>query len=263
MDPRRTSVSNLTRWHGKPGEKSCITFLNSVLPRRILYYKRGEWTDFPESAREVVIDGFRQQMPWMYVLFGCELLRVDLLCMVMSNTTTNKRTSVGWIDEADRCFFPSLAFDEGADEPSEPVPPPQMVTPVIAGPAIGPPAPEANNEHNLERDSLHFGFIQNLFLSGMPSVVKPENVLCISEYAPRNANASVHYNVFLWRLRSMSPRHRNAYVHYAWFGSTTQEILGILAHGFCSTVAPTARAVFGSGIYLTPSGRSFSRCFVL
>ncbi|CAL9041787.1 unnamed protein product [Musa banksii] len=265
---RRTSVRNLTCWHRKPDQGTYRNYLNSGLPRRILYYKRGEWTDFPESAREAIIDGFRHQMPCMVVYFGCELMLVDLLCMVMSNSKTKKHAYVAWIDEADRCFFPCLSFDGGVDEPSEEVsgvvsplaysvPAPQMVTEVIAGDGNGPPAPEAKIL-NLRRDSGSFAFMEKLFLSGMPSFVKPENVLCIYEYVPKDTNAQVQYQAFESQLRSTREKRGNANAKYAWFGSTTQEILRILTYGFGSAVAPTVGAAFGSGIYLTPYHRSFS-----
>ncbi|CAD5167755.1 unnamed protein product [Musa acuminata subsp. malaccensis] len=254
MDPRRASVSNLTCWHGKPDEQSCVNYLKSGLPRRILYYKRGEWTDFPESERKVIINGCRHQMPCMYALFGCELVLVDLLCMVMSNLTTKKRNSVAWIDEADRCFFPSQSFDEGADEPSEQV---SGVVRPQASSVPPPPAPEAN-VHNLQRDSSTFVLIRKIFLSGMPSFVKPENVVCILEYVPKDTSALVQHHAFESQLRSRIEKRGDANVRDAWFGSTTQEIFRILAHGFGSAVAPTAGAAFGSGIYLTPCGRSFS-----
>lgn len=269
----RTSVRNLTCWHRKPNQGSYRNYLKSGLPRRVLYYKRGEWTDFPESAREAIIDGFRHQMPCMVVFIGCELMLVDLLCMVMSNSMTKKHASVAWIDEADRCFFPCLSFDEGVDEPSEQVsgevrpqaysvPARQMATEVIAGDGNGPPAPEANIL-NLQRDSKSFAFMEKLFLSGMPSFVNPENVLCIYEYVPKDTSAQVQYQAFESQLRSTREKRGNANGKYAWFGSTTQEILRILTYGFGSAVAPTVGAAFGSGIYLTPYHRSFSRFFVL
>ncbi|URE29458.1 Poly(ADP-ribose) polymerase catalytic domain [Musa troglodytarum] len=248
-------------------------YLNSGLPRRILYYKRGEWTDFPESAREAIIDGFRHQMPCMFVFFGCELMLVDLLCMVISNSMTKKHASVAWIDEADRCFFPCVSFDGGAGEPSEQVsgvvrqqeysvPAPQMVTEVIAGDGNGPPAPVANTL-NLQRDTEGFAFMEKLFLSGMPSFVKPENVVCICTFVPKDTNAQVQYQAFESQLRSMREKRGNANAKNLWFGSTTQEILRILTYGFGSGVAPTVGAAFGSGIYLTPKHRPFSRFFVL
>ncbi|CAL9087814.1 unnamed protein product [Musa acuminata var. zebrina] len=207
-------------------------------------------------------------MPCMVVFFGCELMLVDLLCMVMSNSNAKKHAYVAWMDEAYRCFFPCLSFDGGADEPSElvsgvvkpqaySVPAPQMVTEVIVGDGNGPPAPEAKIL-NLQRNSKSFAFMEKLFLSGMPSFVNPENVLCIYEYVPKDTDAQVQYQAFESQLRSTREKRGNANVKYAWFGSTTQEILRILTYGFGSAVAPTVGAAFGSGIYLTPYHRSFS-----
>ncbi|URE29457.1 Poly(ADP-ribose) polymerase catalytic domain [Musa troglodytarum] len=204
----------------------------------------------------------------MFVFFGCELMLVDLLCMVISNSMTKKHASVAWIDEADRCFFPCVSFDGGAGEPSEQVsgvvrqqeysvPAPQMVTEVIAGDGNGPPAPVANTL-NLQRDTEGFAFMEKLFLSGMPSFVKPENVVCICTFVPKDTNAQVQYQAFESQLRSMREKRGNANAKNLWFGSTTQEILRILTYGFGSGVAPTVGAAFGSGIYLTPKHRPFS-----
>ncbi|URE29463.1 Poly(ADP-ribose) polymerase catalytic domain [Musa troglodytarum] len=251
---RRTSVRNLSCWHGKPDQKSCRNYLNSGLPRRVLHYKRGEWTDFPESAREAIIDGFRLQMPCMAVFFGCQLMVVDLLCMVMSNSMTNKHASVAWIDEADRCFFPWLSFDGGADEPSE------QISGPVRPQAYSVPAPQmvTANILNLQRDSVSFALMEKLFLLGMPSFVEPENVVCICECVPEDTNGQVQYQAFESQLRSMREKRGNANAKHLWFGSTTQEILRILTYGFGSAVAPTAGAAFGSGIYLTPQHRPFS-----
>ncbi|RZS24373.1 hypothetical protein BHM03_00057440 [Ensete ventricosum] len=266
-----TSVGNLRCWHGQPNQESCRNYLNSGLPRRVLYYKRGEWIDFPQSTRKVIIDGFRGQIPCVHVFYGCEIILVDLLCMVMSNSRTKKHASVAWIDEADRCFFPRLSFDEGADEPSEQVfgvvrppafsvPAPQMVTEFIAGAGNEPPAP-GPNIINLQRGTGSFRYMEKLFLLGMPSVVNSENVLAIYKYVPRDTNAQLRYQAFEGQFRSTKEKRRDANDRHAWFGSTTQEILGILTYGFGSAVAPTVLAAFGSGIYLTPLHRPFSRFF--
>uniref|UniRef100_A0A6I9QA98 Inactive Poly [ADP-ribose] polymerase RCD1 isoform X1 n=1 Tax=Elaeis guineensis var. tenera TaxID=51953 RepID=A0A6I9QA98_ELAGV len=277
----RSSVCNCHCCRVQPNlAETCFNYLNSGLPRRIMFYNCGDWSDFPEPVKQSLIEGFKDDKSSVMVMVNGQHLLVDFVSMVLVNLRTRKQCSVAWIDDSDKCFFPSLFFDDVAEEFSElgsgimnssfqrPVlvralcPPAEVVKRVVMENATSVSQPLTAESlrskiENVERDSESFLFVQNLFLLGMGPFATPQNILQIHRYAPKDLPSQIRCEAFERQIRSTRAQRGDANVRYGWFGSKKIDIAGILIHGFGMVGKPT-EGVLGTGVYLTPDNRAFA-----
>lgn len=261
--------------------ESCFNYLNSGVPRRVMFYNLGDWVEFPYSVVKILIDGFMKEKSSIRFSIGYEPLLLDFLSMVVINLRTRKQRSVAWIDESEKCFFPTI-FGHDDDGSSEwdfeslgnrsvqtevergCVSPPEVIKHVIgerAAPSPRPP-PTASDAlrqklETLQRGSEGFLSVQNQFLSGMGPFARPGSIFFIHRYLPKDNSGQKRKEIFERLIKHTKEVRGNANVNYAWFGAKKIDTVGALIHGFGSFGKPT-EGVLGTGLYLTPEGRSFA-----
>eukprot|EP01018_Ginkgo_biloba_P005055 Gb_12340 [translate_table: standard] len=86
-------------------------FRKSGLPARVMYYWKGEWTDFPVNVTASLKEGFRARKSAAEVSIKSSLYLVDFLRMVQIDLRTGFQRSIAWIDENGKCFFPKYFFE--------------------------------------------------------------------------------------------------------------------------------------------------------
>ncbi|XP_020090039.1 inactive poly [ADP-ribose] polymerase RCD1-like isoform X1 [Ananas comosus] len=242
---------------------NCCNFLNSGLPRRIMFYNRCEWSDFPEPVMQTLVEGFRKDKSGNVVKLDGQELVIDFLSMTLINLRTKKLRSVAWIDENNKCFFPSFFVDEEAEGSTklERVvgSPPEVVKQVVmeTGVSVSKRVSTAEILRTkitlVEKDSESFLFVQKLFLSGMGQFAMSNNILNIHRYSPSDNVGQNRLAAFERQVRLKIGERGDANVRYGWLGSTKQDIAEILIHGFGLGAKP-----MGEGVYLTPENRAFA-----
>ncbi|XP_072952917.1 inactive poly [ADP-ribose] polymerase RCD1-like [Typha angustifolia] len=261
---------------------NCFNYLNSGLPRRIMFYSLGIWLDFPEQVVQALIEGFRDDKSSTVVKMDDQPLLVDFLSMTLVNLRTRKQCSVAWIDESDKCFFPALFFDEKANKQNKsacgvmsssirrPITEkvvhssPEVIKQVVVetGVSVSPRPSTAEilrmNLTVLERGSDFFLFAQNLFLTGMGPFAMPNNILHIHRYSPMDMSSQSRYDAFERQIRSTKEERGDANVRYGWLGCRKQDLAEIMIHGFGMAEKTTQEPALGTGVYLTPGDRAFA-----
>lgn len=265
--------------------ESCFNYLNSAVPRRVMFYNRGDWVEFPHSVVRILVDGFMEEKSSIRFSIGYEPFLLDFLSMVVINLRTRKQRSVAWIDVREKCFFPTIFGheDDGSSDwdfersgngsvqrevgrwgvsSSEVI---KHVTGESSAPSPHPSPTEADVLHlkleTLQRGSKGFLSVQNQFLSGMGPFARPSNILFISRYLPKDSNGQKRKELFERQIKLTEEERGNANVNYAWFGAKRIDTVGALIHGFGSLGKPT-KGILGTGLYLTPEGRSFARYLI-
>ncbi|KAK8516426.1 hypothetical protein V6N12_038669 [Hibiscus sabdariffa] len=89
-------------------------FKKTGIPKRIMYFQKGEWTDFPRDLIVLIRKDLRSKKPAIEVEIDGQSFLLDFLHMFRLELETGEMQPIGWIDEADCCFFPE-AFT-GGDE---------------------------------------------------------------------------------------------------------------------------------------------------
>ncbi|KAM0929578.1 hypothetical protein ACQ4PT_001612 [Festuca glaucescens] len=260
----------------------CVNFLKSGVPSRIVFYKQGSWHNFPELIMKSLMEEFKGGKSSVVAVMDDEPVLVDFLSMTLVNLKTRKQRSVAWYDDTGKGFFPSLFFDEQADEMTnvdsgkvdDSAPgimsdkvvnsPPEVVKQVVL--ESSPPDPQKPSTADVlrkkitsvERGSDDFLVVQDLFLSGMGPFATPHNILHIHRYAPNDITAQCRLQAFERQMSCTKEDRGDSNVRYGWLGSTKSDIVRILINGFGSTGKPAEKACLSAGVYLSPEDRAFT-----
>ncbi|KAF3779610.1 Inactive poly ADP-ribose polymerase [Nymphaea thermarum] len=97
---------------GKSMINSYANFRKSGLPKRIIFFSKVEWCDFPAHLREPLVDAFGSNRSTVEVALDAQTCLVDFLHMLLIDLSSGLQQSVAWIDESDSCFFPKFFFDD-------------------------------------------------------------------------------------------------------------------------------------------------------
>lgn len=261
--------------------ESCFNYLNSGVPYRVMFYNHGDWHDFPDSVTKILADGFKNEKSSSRFSIGEEPLLLDFLSMTVINLRTRKQRSIAWIDEHQKCFFPSI-FSHSKDSTSEwdfenlinksvqtevarvDISPSEVTKHVVPETAATNPERPPSTVSTLRRtlDPLAKGTesflsVQKQFLSGMGPFARPDNIRCIHQHVPKDSKGQKRKETFERLIKLTEEEHGNANVKYAWFGASKLETVGVLVHGFGCFGRPT-EGVLGTGLYLMPEGRAFA-----
>ncbi|KAK4744632.1 hypothetical protein SAY87_010944 [Trapa incisa] len=83
-------------------------FIKSGIPQRLMFYKDGEWTDFPQNLVSLIRKDLQMKRAAIEVeLNGYHFLLnfLHMLCVDMKN---GSQQAIAWIDESGSCFFPEI-----------------------------------------------------------------------------------------------------------------------------------------------------------
>lgn len=263
--------------------ESCFNYLNSGVPHRIMIYNQGCWQNFQTSVTHTLVNAFKDDKASVRFNIGNESFLFDFLSMAVVNLRTRKQKSIAWIDEADKCFFPTVFGHEDDDcdewdigtmdnqlqvaEVGRPlVSQPEVVKHVIeesgATSIDRPPTIVETlftNLDNLARGSRSFLFARDLFLSGMGPFASPHNIVAIHRYVPKDATGKNRLKSFETQIRVTAEERGDANVRYGWFGAGKSDLAGVLFHGFAMMCGKaTKEGPSGTALYLTQESRSFA-----
>lgn len=86
-------------------------FKKSGLPQRLMCYRNGEWTDFPQEVVSLVKKDFQIKRAATEVELDGHLFVIDFLHMMKLDLKTGMQEPIAWIDESGACFFPETFSD--------------------------------------------------------------------------------------------------------------------------------------------------------
>ncbi|KAK4349587.1 hypothetical protein RND71_032342 [Anisodus tanguticus] len=91
-----------------------LNFRKTGLPQRLMYYQKGQWTDFAEDIVSMAKQDLRIKKSAIEVAFNGKNYVLDFFHMMMLDLRSGLQLPIAWIDEAGKCFFPEVfaSFDE-------------------------------------------------------------------------------------------------------------------------------------------------------
>ncbi|XP_022737823.1 inactive poly [ADP-ribose] polymerase RCD1 isoform X2 [Durio zibethinus] len=137
ISPQLPSLSLLSQKHGKrrrfedckgkvvscgyPSKRSLLlcysNFRKTGIPKRIMFFEKGEWTDFPHDLIASIRKDLDAKKPFIELEIDGKSFVLDFLHMFRLDRRTGLKQPIAWIDEADFCFFPEIFAVE--DEPDQ------------------------------------------------------------------------------------------------------------------------------------------------
>ncbi|KAJ1698878.1 hypothetical protein LUZ63_007390 [Rhynchospora breviuscula] len=234
--------------------ESCVSYLASGTPARVMFYSRNQWCMFPDPALDLLIKAFKEDKSSATVSCDGKEVLVDFLSFTAVYKETKKQRSIAWIDEAGKCFFPPLFIDQVSSESPE-------APPVRAGRSVERALRESQSPSlsaadmlrkkivPVEKDSQMFLSVQNMFLSGLGPFAAPDIVLKIYRYQPDASD-----NLALSRLEEFEKmialaERKGVEAVSGWFGCGKRDMARVLICGF---------KTYGTDLYLMPQNRAFS-----
>lgn len=110
------------RLHLKRSLLQCYSnFMKTGVPKRLMFYQNGEWTDFSQDLLALIRNDLRVKKAVVEVEFGGHCYVLDFLHMFLLDMKTGMRQPIAWIDEGGGCFFPEVYSDDGSYECSDKV----------------------------------------------------------------------------------------------------------------------------------------------
>ncbi|XWS49296.1 hypothetical protein CRYUN_Cryun13aG0151600 [Craigia yunnanensis] len=133
--PQLPSLSLSSQKHGKrrrledrkgkvvscdyPSKRSLLlcysNFKKTGIPKRIMFFEKGEWTDFPQDLIASIRRDLNSKKPAIELEIDGQSFVLDFLHMFQLDQKTGLKQPIAWIDEAGGCFFPETFAIE--DEP--------------------------------------------------------------------------------------------------------------------------------------------------
>ncbi|XP_027362196.1 inactive poly [ADP-ribose] polymerase RCD1-like isoform X2 [Abrus precatorius] len=91
-----------------------FSYKKSGRPERLMFYKNGEWLDFPKDVVDLVKKDLEVKKAAVEIELNGYHLVLDFLHMYQVDLKTGLQQPIAWIDEAGCCFFPEVyaASDE-------------------------------------------------------------------------------------------------------------------------------------------------------
>ncbi|GMJ00234.1 RADICAL-INDUCED CELL DEATH1, ARABIDOPSIS THALIANA P8 (INTERACTING PROTEIN), REDOX IMBALANCED 1 [Hibiscus trionum] len=88
-------------------------FKKTGIPKRIMFFEKGEWTDFPQDLISSIRKDLHSKKPFIEMEKDGQSFVLDFLHMFQLDRNTGLKQPIAWIDEADGCFFPgTFAVDD-------------------------------------------------------------------------------------------------------------------------------------------------------
>ncbi|KAE8661892.1 WWE protein-protein interaction domain protein family, putative isoform 6 [Hibiscus syriacus] len=95
---------------GHPSKRSLLlcyaNFKKTGIPKRIMFFENGEWTDFPQDLLAMIRKDLYIKKPFIELEKDGQSFVLDFLHMFRLDRKTGLKQPIAWIDEADGCFFP-------------------------------------------------------------------------------------------------------------------------------------------------------------
>ncbi|MED6205951.1 hypothetical protein PIB30_022397 [Stylosanthes scabra] len=108
--------SKMTNGGTHMGQLLRVYYLNykkTGRPERVMFYKNGDWLDFPKDVVDLVKKDLEVKKATVEVQSNGHHLVLDFLHMYQMDLKTGLQQPLAWIDEHGCCFFPEILKQEG------------------------------------------------------------------------------------------------------------------------------------------------------
>ncbi|CAJ1931086.1 unnamed protein product [Sphenostylis stenocarpa] len=110
----RKKIANAGSHIGKSLSNRFLSYKKSGRPTQLMFYKDGEWVDFPNNILDLVRKDLEIKKSVVEVELNGYHMVLNFFHMYKLDLKTGLQQPMAWIDEAGGCFFPEVyaAYDE-------------------------------------------------------------------------------------------------------------------------------------------------------
>ncbi|XP_010540747.1 PREDICTED: inactive poly [ADP-ribose] polymerase RCD1-like isoform X3 [Tarenaya hassleriana] len=96
---------------GKASIRYYSYFKKTGVPKRVMLYEDGEWTDLPEDILCGIRNDLQEKKAAVEFQWRDHCFVLDFLHMYRLDLETGQKIPLAWIDNGDKCFFPEIHDD--------------------------------------------------------------------------------------------------------------------------------------------------------
>ncbi|XP_057425827.1 inactive poly [ADP-ribose] polymerase RCD1-like [Lotus japonicus] len=264
-----------------------LNYKKSGRPERVMFYKNGEWLDYPKYVVNFVKNDFEIKKPILEIGLNDHLI-LDFLHMYQVDLDTGLQQPIAWIDEAGCCFFPEvyIASDKesynlrkqeamklveikvnGIDESKlrecfEESNALLKDTQVKIGNRIN-RLPSENgcgaipqNQVGLVlctefvQGKLDLNLVHEMFLNGMTSVGSADFEM-VETFHCSSASMQARLELFQMQAKITKEFHGDANIRYAWLPISKGELSTMMEYGLGHCALCAAKGTYNVGVHLS------------
>ncbi|CAK8540325.1 unnamed protein product [Lathyrus sativus] len=216
-----------------------LNYKKSGLPKRLMFYKNGEWLDYHDDVVDFVKKYFKIKKAVVELDLDGQDIVLDFWHMYSVNLRTGLQQPIAWIDEVGRCFFPELFG--GSDEERE-----------HEG------GESSNKDREIELDAytepgygrLDMDTVHDIFLIGMATFnINDDDIVDIHRISSISMQARLE--LFHKQVDITKVIHGDANVRYGWFACSKEDLFTMMQYGFGHNALSSFKCIYGFGIHLT------------
>lgn len=246
-------------------------FKQSGVPSRFVLFTDDVWVDVVHQVFDELKAGFLAGKTILEVIADQKSYLFDFLRLIRIDSETGRHNSIAWIDVHGRYFFPKNAVGDRGNSPQAKqdlvrrinrnlyMPSPQLYHPPVTKKAE---SYDENMEVSSDRwpgakmlrdDEKFYKVVEKLFLSGIKRFGPNTVITSINRCSHSSLAGNSRLSSFkLYKSAAMESR-GNANVKFGWYGTSGNDISGIMTHGFRQPNSDKlGLAAHGIGIHLSP-----------
>ncbi|KAL0770572.1 hypothetical protein Bca101_035723 [Brassica carinata] len=231
-------------------------FKKTGVPKRVMIYENGEWTDLPDHVIWAIRNDLEAKRAAIEVNWSGRCFVLDFLHMHRLDLETGVRTHLAWIDIAGKCFFPQV-YERDREEDQCEI---KLHLEVDVNGVVQPSLNESSEDScslgtNIlssvkpdEEEEVNIDAVKEKFVLGMATL---GHVELLDAYRFSGDTAKDRQSLFNKQADITKLRRGDANIRYAWVPVKKKLLSSVMKHGLGVCGEFIKKSKYGVGVHLT------------
>ena len=239
-------------------------FKKTGVPKRVMIYENGEWTDLPDHVICAIKKDLEAKRAAIEVNWSGRCFVLDFLHMHRLDLETGVRTHLAWIDIAGKCFFPQV-YERDREEDQCEI---KLHLEVDVNGVVQPSLNESSEDScslgtNIlssvkpdEEEEVNIDAVKEKFVLGMATL---GHVELLDAYRFSGDTAKDRQSLFNKQADITKLRRGDANIRYAWVPVKKKLLSSVMKHGLGVCGEFIKKSKYGVGVHLTAANCPYFR----
>ncbi|CAG7874510.1 unnamed protein product [Brassica rapa] len=232
-------------------------FKKTGVPKRVMFYENGEWTDLPDHVICSIKNDLEAKRAVIEVNWSGRCFVLDFLHMHRLDLETGVRTHLAWIDIAGKCFFPQVNERDCEEDQCEI----KLHLEVDVNGVVQPSLDESSEDScssigtNMfsglkpaDEEEVDVEAVKEKFVLGMATL---GDVELLNAYRFSGDIAKARQSLFNKQADITKSRRGDANIRYAWVPVKKKLLSSVMKHGLGVGGEFIKKSKYGVGVHLT------------
>ncbi|CDY31694.1 BnaA05g08530D [Brassica napus] len=232
-------------------------FKKTGVPKRVMFYENGEWTDLPDHVICSIKNDLEAKRAVIEVNWSGRCFVLDFLHMHRLDLETGVRTHLAWIDIAGKCFFPEV-YEKDCEEDQCEI---KLHLEVDVNGVVQPSLDESSEDScssigtNMfsglkpaDEEEVDVEAVKEKFVLGMATL---GDVELLNAYRFSGDITKARQSLFNKQADITKSRRGDANIRYAWVPVKKKLLSSVMKHGLGVGGKFIKKSKYGVGVHLT------------